>query len=87
MEALNTILLFPLAVIVVIVVVRIITAPLKLIFKLLINTAIGYLVLFGINFIGQNFGFSLEMNTVNALVVGFFGVPGVAALIAIKFLL
>ena len=48
MEALNTILLVVLAVIVVIVVVRIITAPLKLIFKLLINTAIGYLVLFGI---------------------------------------
>ena len=76
-----------LAVIVVIVLVRIISAPIKLIFKLLINTAIGFGILFLINLIGQNFGFQLEMNLLHALIVGIFGIPGVVVLILLQFLL
>ncbi|MBQ3371873.1 MAG: pro-sigmaK processing inhibitor BofA family protein [Oscillospiraceae bacterium] len=87
METLNTVLLLALAVIVVIVLVRIISAPIKLIFKLLINTAIGFGILFLINLIGQNFGFTLEMNLLHALIVGIFGIPGVVVLILLQFLL
>ena len=87
METLNTVLLLALAVIVVIVLVRIISAPIKLIFKLLINTAIGFGILFLINLIGQNFGFQLEMNLLHALIVGIFGIPGVVVLILLQFLL
>ena len=87
METLNTILLIALAIFVVIVLVRVITAPVKLIFKLLINTAIGFGVLFLVNLIGQNFGFSLEMNLIHALIVGIFGIPGVIVLIVLQFLL
>lgn len=87
METLNTVLLLALAVIVVIVLVRIISAPIKLIFKLLINTAIGFGILFLINLIGQNFGFTLEINLLHALIVGIFGIPGVVVLILLQFLL
>ena len=87
METLNTVLLLALAVIVVIVLVRIISAPIKLIFKLLINTAIGFGILFLINLVGQNFGFQLEMNLLHALIVGIFGIPGVVVLILLQFLL
>ena len=87
METLNTVLLLALAVIVVIVLIRIISAPIKLIFKLLINTAIGFGILFLINLIGQNFGFQLEMNLLHALIVGIFGIPGVVVLILLQLLL
>ena len=87
METLNTVLLLALAVIVVIVLIRIISAPIKLIFKLLINTAIGFGILFLINLVGQNFGFQLEMNLLHALIVGIFGIPGVVVLILLQFLL
>ena len=87
METLNTILLIALAIFVVIALVRVISAPVKLIFKLLINTAIGFGVLLLVNLIGQNFGFSLEMNLIHALVVGIFGIPGVIVLIALQLLL
>ena len=87
METLNTVLLLALAVIVVIVLIRIISAPIKLIFKLLINTAVGFALLFLVNLIGSNFGFTLEMNLVNALITGIFGIPGVIVLILIKLFL
>ena len=87
METLNTVLLLALAVIVVIVLIRIISAPIKLIFKLLINTTIGFGILFLINLVGQNFGFQLEMNLLHALIVGIFGIPGVVVLILLQFLL
>ena len=87
METLNTILLLALAVIVVIVVVRVISAPIRLIFKLLINTVIGFAILFLVNLVGQNFGITLEMNVLHAVIVGIFGVPGVVVLILLKFLL
>lgn len=87
METLNSILLIALAVFVVIVLVRLITAPLKLIFKLVINTAIGFGVLFLVNLIGQNFGFTLEVDALRALIVGIFGIPGVAVLILLQYLL
>ena len=87
METLNTIMLLALAVIVVIVLVRVISAPIRLIFKLLINTIIGFAILFLVNLIGQNFGITIEMNVLHAVIVGIFGIPGVVVLILLQFLL
>ena len=87
METLNTVLLLALAVIVVIVLIRVISAPIKLIFKLLINTVIGFAVLYLVNLIGQNFGITIEMNLLHAVIVGIFGIPGVIVLILLQFIL
>ena len=87
METLNTVLLLALAVIVVIVLIRVISAPIKLIFKLLINTVIGFAVLYLVNLIGQNFGITIEMNVLHAVIVGIFGIPGVIVLILLQFIL
>ena len=87
METLNTVLLLALAVIVVIVLIRVISAPLRLIFKLLINTVIGFAVLYLVNLIGQNFGITIEMNVLHAVIVGIFGIPGVIVLILLQFIL
>ena len=71
----------------VIVVLRLLAKPIRFIFKLLINTVLGFLLLWLINFFGGGLGIALELSLLNALVVGLLGIPGVLLLLAIHFLL
>ena len=71
----------------VIVVLRLLAKPIRFIFKLLINTALGFVLLWLINFFGGGIGIALELSLLNALVVGLLGIPGVLLLLAIHFLL
>ena len=87
MNALSSVLMIVLAVLVIFALLKILSAPIRLIFKLLINTAVGFALLFLVNLIGSYFGFSLEMNLLNALITGIFGIPGVIVLIFIKLFL
>ena len=86
METLNVVLTAGLGVLVIFVLLKLITAPIRLIFKLLLNTLIGFALLYLANLIGGVFGFSLEFTAVNALIAGIFGIPGVIALILFQFL-
>ena len=55
--------------------------PLKIIGKLLINGVIGFVLLYLLNLIGGGLlGFTIALNPVNALIAGFFGIPGVIVL-------
>lgn len=65
---------------------RLFRKPLKWLFKLLINTGIGFVVLFLLNFFGDFVGVTLGFNWVNAFVIGVFGFPGVVLLLLIKYL-
>ena len=87
MNALSSVLMIVLAVLVIFALLKILSAPIRLIFKLLINTAVGFALLFLVNLFGSYFGFSLEMNLLNALITGIFGIPGVIVLIFIKLFL
>lgn len=60
--------------------------PIKIILKLLLNTVIGFLALFIINYLGSFIGISIGVNWINAVVVGIFGVPGVALLLLLKWI-
>ena len=86
METLNVILTAALGVLVVYALLKLITAPFRLIFKLLLNALIGLALLFAANIVGGVFGFSLEFTAANALIAGIFGIPGVAALVLFQFL-
>lgn len=66
---------------------KIFTAPMKLLFKLLVNTLLGFISLIIINFLGSFTGLSLGINWVNAAVVGVFGVPGVGLLLLLQWLM
>ena len=68
-------------------VIKIFTKPMKLIFKLILNTGIGFLALWLVNFFGGGLGISLGMNWVNALTVGVFGFPGWVLLLLMKYLI
>ncbi len=71
----------------VIVVLRLLAKPIRFIFKLLINTVLGFVLLWLVNFFGGGLGIALELSLLNALVVGLLGIPGVLLLLAIHFLL
>ena len=68
-------------------IMKLLTAPIRLAGKLLINGLVGFVVLFFLNFAGNIFGISLGINWFNAIVVGAFGAPGVVLLLLLKYLL
>ncbi len=68
-------------------VIKIFTKPMKLIFKLLLNTGVGFAALWLVNFFGDAFGISLGLNWVNALTVGVLGFPGLVLLLLLKYLI
>ncbi len=55
--------------------------PLKIVFRLVYNGLIGGIVLWLVNLVGVSFGFVLPITVWTALLVGFFGLPGVAVLL------
>lgn len=84
MELIGVILI---AVIAVVILGKLLTAPIRLAGKLLINGLVGFVVLFFLNFAGNLVGLSLGINWFNAIVVGIFGAPGVVLLLLMKYLL
>ena len=66
---------------------RLLKKPIKWFFKLLLHALFGYVYLFIFNFVGAWFGVSLEITWLTAVVSGVFGVPGVAVLLLLKYVL
>lgn len=60
--------------------------PIKIVFKLIINTVVGFFALFLINFLGSFIGVSIAVNWINAVIVGVLGVPGVALVLLLKWI-
>lgn len=69
------------------IVLKILTLPMKIIIKLLINGVVGGAIILVINLIGVNFGFTLDLNWITALIVGILGVPGVVIVAILQFIL
>ncbi len=67
-------------------VIRVFFAPLRWICKLAINTGLGYLGLFVLNWLGSFVGFTIGINLFNAVITGLFGVPGLLLLCLLKWL-
>lgn len=61
--------------------------PIKKIIKLIGNGILGGLTLLLFNFIGKYFGLSIAINPLNAIIVGFLGVPGVILLLLLQMIL
>ena len=86
METLSGILLIAALVVGAILILKILTKPIRWIFELLLNAAFGFVLLFLVNFFGDPVGIYIGVNFVNALVAGFLGVPGVILLVLLHFL-
>ena len=55
---------------------KIISLPIRLIWKLVINTACGFACLVAVNLLGPYTGVLFDLNLVTAAIVGFLGLPG-----------
>ena len=83
MDLLQTVLLGAGVIVAIYVVLRMLAVPLKMIFKLVINAVIGYMMLFVANLVGGFFDFSIPFDLLTCLVAGVFGVPGVIFLVVV----
>ena len=70
--------------IVIFIVGKIFFVPLKSIFKLLINSILGGILIYIVNIVGESFGFHIGLNVGTALFTGLLGVPGVVFLVILK---
>ena len=66
---------------------KIITAPIHFILKLLLNTALGFLALFLFHYLSPLLGVHIGLNLANALIVGILGVPGFFLLLLLSWIL
>ena len=65
-------------------VIKIFAKPIKWIFKLLLNSLIGFAALFIFNYLGTFIGIELTVGWVSALIVGVLGIPGIILLLLIE---
>ncbi len=68
------------------VLVKILTAPIKWIFKFLLNAVTGFLLLFVANLIRGFFNFAVTVNLITCFIAGVFGIPGVIFLFVVTYL-
>ncbi|GEA14494.1 MAG: inhibitor of the pro-sigma processing machinery [Moorella sp. (in: firmicutes)] len=61
--------------------------PLKWIFKIIVNSFFGLLLLWAFNFFGSNFNFFIPLNWLTVLIAGFLGLPGLILLIFLRLVL
>lgn len=80
----NVIIAFAFGLLLLYIVGRVLLMPLRLVFRLIYNGLIGGIILWLLNWVGAYFGFTIAINPVTALVVGFLGLPGVILLVVFK---
>jgi inhibitor of the pro-sigma K processing machinery len=73
--------------VIIFIIAKLIMQPLKLVWKLIINSIIGLVLLMLANYIGAYFDFSLPLNVLTVLIAGFLGVPGILLLICFQLLI
>ena len=66
---------------------KVIMKPIKLLWKVAINSVIGLVLLLLVNYAAAQFGFVLPVNIITILVAGFLGIPGILLLICFQLLL
>lgn len=66
---------------------RVFRAPLKVAVRLLANTLLGFLALWGVNLTAGLTGITLGLNPLNALVIGVLGLPGFVLLLLMQWVL
>lgn len=65
---------------------KLLAAPLKIAAKLAVNALLGAAVLIAVNWLGSFVGFGISFNIYTAFIVGMLGVPGFILLIVLKLL-
>lgn len=83
----NTVIVYLACLIVLFIIGKFFYMPLKHIFKLLLNSVLGGVLIYIVNFFGASFGFHIGLNVGTAIFAGVLGVPGVVVLVLVKVLI
>ena len=73
---------FIVGIIVLVILLRVLSLPFRIVWKLITNSIVGALMLWVVNL----FGLGIEITFFKALIAGFFGVPGVLVVVLAHFL-
>lgn len=73
---------FIVGIIVLFILLRVLSLPFRIVWKLITNSIVGALMLWVVNL----FGLGIEITFFKALIAGFFGVPGVLVVVLARFL-
>lgn len=84
---LGSILSFLAVMLVIFLVFKLLSLPFKIMWKLFVNAVIGFVLLLLFNFLGGLIGITIEITWWKAVIVGIFGVPGIAGLLLVQLLL
>ncbi len=87
MEIVNIIIAVLFMLVILYLIAQVFLKPIKLLWKLILNSAIGLILLLAINFVGAFFSFILPVNLVTILIAGFLGIPGLMLLICFQLLM
>lgn len=71
----------------ILIMIKILTSPIKLVFKLLANAVSGYILLWFVNLLGSVVGLAIPYTWITVLVSGVFGMPGVVVLLLFRYIL
>ncbi len=71
---------------VVVYLIKALSRPIAGIGKILMRSALAFCAIWAVNVIGSYMGFHMGLNLISAVTVGALGVPGIALLLAIKYL-
>ena len=80
----NIIIAFAFGLLLLYIIGRVLLMPIRIVFRLIYNGLIGGVILWLLNWVGAYLGFTIAINAVTALVVGFLGLPGVVLLVLFK---
>ncbi|MGI5920307.1 MAG: pro-sigmaK processing inhibitor BofA family protein [Syntrophomonadaceae bacterium] len=84
METINVIIAALFFLVILYIMAQVIVQPMKLLWKLVINSAIGLVLLMITNYLGGYFSFNVPVNIITILLAGFLGIPGIILIICFQ---
>ena len=85
-ETMESILAIVVPVVLVILALKLLLTPMKIIWKLALNSLSGFICLWLLNLVSGITGIVFEINLLTTLIVGFLGIPGIVLLVIVHFL-
>ncbi len=87
METINVIIAALFLLVILYIIAQVFIKPFKLLWKVLINSGIGLILLIAANYFASYFNFYIPVNIITILTAGFLGVPGILLLICFQLLI
>ena len=83
----NSVITFLACIIFLFIIGKVFAVPFRSVFKLVINSVFGGILIYIINLIGGLWGFHIGLNLITSIFVGILGIPGAVLLIILKFII